>query len=100
MTVRAFEYDANDRLLKKSAECCGKLPILYSWDANGSLLSRVAGGAYPDERRYTWDAETGWSPCISTSPMQLLGPCTGRSSTITMLGACSAAAPANGGRTS
>ncbi|MDD4102875.1 MAG: RHS repeat-associated core domain-containing protein, partial [Kiritimatiellae bacterium] len=58
MTVRAFEYDANDRLLKEEVQNAAEsYQILYSWDANGSLLSRVAGGAYPDERRYTWDAE-------------------------------------------
>lgn len=58
MTVRAFEYDANDRLLNEEVQNAAEsYQILYSWDANGSLLSRVAGGAYPDERRYTWDAE-------------------------------------------
>lgn len=58
MTVRAFAYDANDRLLKEEVQNAAEsYQVLYSWDANGSLLSRVAGGAYPDERRYTWDAE-------------------------------------------
>ncbi|MFA6843940.1 MAG: hypothetical protein WCR33_06050, partial [Bacilli bacterium] len=58
MTVRTFEFDANDRLLKEVVQdTVASYQITYSWDANGSLLSRVAGGAYPDERRYTWDAE-------------------------------------------
>lgn len=58
MTVRTLAYDDNDRLLKEEVQnAMESYQILYTWDANGSLLSRDAGGAYPDLRRYRWDAE-------------------------------------------
>lgn len=58
MTVRSLAYDDNDRLLKEEVQnATESYQVLYTWDANGSLLSRDAGGAYPERRRYAWDAE-------------------------------------------
>jgi RHS repeat-associated protein len=58
MRVKSLSYDDNDRLLKEELRTEAEdYQILYTWDANGSLLSRSCGSSYPEERRYVWDGE-------------------------------------------